>query len=283
MQLNLDTDPQPTELVHDSETKSCSVKLYRCDIVAPKPIPQSVRAPIEVNVAVKSPGYDLTATDVRRGNKATSRSCRSFSQNVSYVNMFQDSSSEDTANEGMVQPLGDAVKREPSHYRLAAHKYMLSSRKGIITGPRVRTRASFLPKKEASEDNDSDATVIMDTDIKPTMPVKNRTMGCNKKPKKKSKQKTFVTKTYILRKGGSMGKPKKKRRKPYLLKCLMCALRWPTCKERNDHFKNKHCKLQCKKCKKFFHTQSAFSLHQYIHKDGQFECNICHTFPSKVT
>ena len=38
----------------------------------------------------------------------------------------------DTANEATVQPLGAAIKREPSHYRLAAHKYMLASRRGII-------------------------------------------------------------------------------------------------------------------------------------------------------
>ena len=62
----------------------------------------------------------------------------------------------------------------------------------------------------------------------------------------------------------------------------MCALRWPPCKERNDHFENKHRKLQCKKCKKFFRTPSAFSLYQYIHRDGQFECNVCHAyFPFK--
>ena len=58
----------------------------------------------------------------------------------------------------------------------------------------------------------------------------------------------------------------------------MCALRWSTCKERNDHFKQKHCKLQCKKCKKFFLTPSAFTLHWYIHNDGQFECNVCKAF-----
>ena len=154
---------------------------------------------------------------------------------------------------------------------------MLASRRGIITGPTVRTCASTFPKWETpiNEDTDSDATVILEEDIKPPVPNKRKITGCNKKPNKKTKQKTFVTKTYILRKGGSAVKPKKKRRKPYLFKCLMCALRWPTCKERNYHFKLKHWKLQCKKCKKFFHTPSAFTLHQYIHRDGQFECNVC--------
>ena len=131
-----------------------------------------------------------------------------------------------------MQPLGAAIKREPSHYRLAAHKYMLASRRGIITGPKVRTHASTIPKQETptNEDTDSDAMVIFEDNIKP-VPNKRKTTGHNKKPRNKTKQKMFVTKTYILRKGGSARKPKKKRRKPYLFKCLMCALRWPTCKE----------------------------------------------------
>ena len=87
------------------------------------------------------------------------------------------------------------------------------------------------------EEPDSDTTVILDKDTKPTVPTKRKTKGCNKKSKEKTKQKKIVTKTYILRKGGSNVKPKKKKRKPYLFKCLMCALRWSTCKERNDHFK----------------------------------------------
>ena len=124
--------------------------------------------------------------------------------------------------------------------------------------------------------------MIVEDNIKPPVPNRRKTTRRNKKPRNKTKQKTFVTKTYILQKGGSAPKPKKKRRKPYLFKCLMCALRWPTCKERNDHFKLKHRKLQCKKCKKFFRTPSAFTLHQYTHRDGQFECEVCKAyFPFK--
>ena len=154
---------------------------------------------------------------------------------------------------------------------------MLASRKGIITGPKVRTHASTIVKKEtpAVDSTDSDATVLLDEDYVPkTLPLQ-KTTGCNNKPRKKTKQKTFVTKTYILRKGGSKAKVRPKCRKPYLFKCLMCELRWATCKERNDHFKCKHRKLQCKKCKKFFCTPSAYTLHQYVHNDGQYECTVC--------
>ena len=93
----------------------------------------------------------------------------------------------------------------------------------------------------------------------------------------KSKQKMFVTKTYILRKGGTKVKPKNNRRKPYLFKCLTCELRWSTCKERNDHFKQRHCKLQCKNANGSSEPP-VLTLHQHIHNDGQFECNVCKAF-----
>ena len=279
MQLNLNTDTQTPPTVPNPKTTPCSVKLIRCDIPTTTPTLQRTESHIEVNVIVKNPSYDLRPKNIISGNKATSitRSRRSASQNISYVDLFRESSSEDTASESTVQPIGAATKREPSHYRLAAHKYMLARKRGILSGPRVRTHASVVPIKEEPDpvDSDSDATLILDNDIKSPVPAKNKTRGCNKKPNKKRKQKTFVTKTYVLRKGGLPGKAKNKRRKLYLFKCLMCSLWWPTCKERNDHFKQKHHKLQCEKCKKFFRTPSAFSLHQYIHKDGQFECNMC--------
>ena len=247
MQLNLDNEPLPYIPLHVTGTRPCSVKLYRCDIAAPDPKPNITNTPIEVNVVINWPNYDLRMKDCDKNNKATStsRSHQSISQNVSYVNMFQDNSSEDTANEGLVQAVGPAIKREPSHYRLAAHKYMLASRRGIISGPKVRTIDSTVPKKEkpAEESPDSDATVILEGDNKPNTPTTRKTTGCNNKSKKKTTQKTFVTKTYILRKGGTKIKPKNKRRKPYLFKCLMCELRWSTCKERNDHFKQRHHKL----------------------------------------
>ena len=199
MQLTLDNDPPAQQAVQEVVTRPCSVKLSRCDIVVSRPTPPT---PIEVNVVVNHTSYDLRIKNTPKGNKATSttRSHRSVSQNVSYANLFQDSSSNDTTSETTVQPLGAAIKREPSHYRLAAHKYMLASRRGIITGPKVHTRASTFPKQEAptNENTDSDATVIVEDNIKPPVLNKKKTMGRNKKPRNKTKQKTFVTKTYIL-------------------------------------------------------------------------------------
>ena len=81
---------------------------------------------------------------------------------------------------------------------------MLARKRGILSGPRVRTRASVVPKKDEPNptDSDSDATVILDNNNKSPVPAKIKTTGRNKNTNKKRKQKTFVTKTYVLRKGG---------------------------------------------------------------------------------
>ena len=284
MELNLNTDTPPIStrsMAPNPKVTPCCVKLTRCDISSPTPTIEKTVSHIEVNVVVKNPDYDLRSKIITSGNKATStmRSRCSASQNISYVSLFRDSSSDDSAGDNMMQPVGAGTKREPSHYRLAAHKYMLASKRGIISGPSVRTRASVVPKKDKPdpEDSDSDATIILDP-----VPTQSKTSGRNKNAKNGRKQKTFVTKAYVLRKGGLPKRLKNKKKKLYLFKCLKCSLRWATCKERNDHFKRNHRKLQCEKCKKFFRTPSAFSLHKYIHRDGQFECRFCRAyFPFK--
>ena len=202
MQLTLDSEPPTQHAIQEVVTRPCSVKLSRCDIVVSRSTPPT---PIEVNVVVNRTSYGLRTKETPKRNKATSttRSRRSVSQNVSYVNMCQDSNFDDTTSDATVsRPLGAAIKREPSHYRLATHRYMLASRKGIITGPKVHTRASTVPKQEVptNENTDSDATVIVEDNIKPPVPHKRKrkTTGRNKKPRNKTMQKTFVTKTYIL-------------------------------------------------------------------------------------
>ena len=281
MELNLDIETPIPSTAPNPNVTPCCVKLTRCDTTTP-----TIEPHIEVYVLVNNPSYDLRPKIITSGNKATSttRSRCPANQNISYVDLFHDNSSDDTAGETVAQPVGAVTKREPSHYRLAAHKYMLARKRGILSGPRVRTRASVVPKKDEPNptDSDSDATVILDNNNKSPVPAKIKTTGRNKNTNKKRKQKTFVTKTYVLRKGGLPRRARNKGKKQYLFKCLMCSLRWATCKERNDHFKRKHRKLQCDKCKKFFCTPSAFSLHKYIHRDGQFECKICQAyFPFK--
>ena len=134
-----------------------------------------------MNVVVNCMTYDLRTKDIPKGNKATSttRSHQSVSQNVSYVNMFQESSSKDTASEATVKPLGAAIKREPSHYRLVAHIYMLASRRGIITRPKVRTRASTVPKQES---------------LKPPCQIKGKLLDVTKNQRIKPSRKCLLQK-----------------------------------------------------------------------------------------
>ena len=243
MELNLDIDTPTPSTAPNPKVTPCCVKLTRCDISTTTPTIERTESHIEVNVVVKNPSYDLRPKTITSGNKATStmRSRRPASQNISYVDLFHESSSDDTAGESMAQPVGAATKREPSHYRLAAHKYMLARKRGILSGPRVCTRASVVPKKDEPNpvDSDSDATVILDNNNKSPVPAKNKTRGHNKNTNKRRKQKTFVTKTYVLRKGGLPRRAKNKRKKLYLFKCLKCSLRWATCKERNRPFQAK--------------------------------------------
>ena len=286
MELNLDIGTPTSSTEPNPKVTPCCVKLTRCDTYTIMSTIERTESHVEVSVVVKNPSYELRPKTSTSSNKATStmRSRCPATQNISYVNLFRDSSSDDTAGECMVQPVGAATKREPSHYRLAAHKYMLARKRGVLSGPRVCTRASVVPKRDEPDliDSDSDATVILDNDNKSPVPTKNKTIGRNKNSNERKKQKTFVTKTYVLRKGGLPRRARNKKKTLYLFKCLKCSLRWATCKEGNDHFKPKHRKLQCEKCKKFFRTPSMFSLHKYIHRDGQFECNVCRAyFPFK--
>ena len=153
MELNLDigTPTFPTE--PNPKVTPCCVKLTRCDTIIPTT--ERTESHVEVNVIVNNPSYELRPKTSTSSNKATStmRSRRTVTRNISYVNLFCDSSSDDTSGEGIVQPVGAATKREPSHYRLAAHKYMLARKRGILSGPRVRTRASVCTKKGRTRSN----------------------------------------------------------------------------------------------------------------------------------
>ena len=217
MELNLDVDTPTPSVAPNPKVTPCCVKLTRCDISTTTPTIERTESHVEVNVVVKNPSYELRPKTITSGNKATStvRSRRPANQNISYVNLFRDSSSDDTAGEGMEQPAGAATKREPSHYRLAAHKYMLARKRGFLSGPRIRTHASVVPKKDEPKpiESDSDATVILDNNNQSTVPAKNKTSGHNKNTNKRRKQKTFVTKTYVLRKGGLPRRARNKRKK----------------------------------------------------------------------
>ena len=218
MELNLDigTATFPTE--PNPKVIPCCVKLTRCDTDSITPATERTESHVEANVIVNNPSYELRPKTGTSSNKATStmRSRCTATRNISYVNLFHDSSSDDTYGEAIVQPVGTATKREPSHYRLAAHRYMLARKRGILSGPRVRMHASVVPKKDEPNltDSDSDATVIIDNNNKSPAPTKTKTTGHNKNRNKRKTQKTFITKTYVLRKGGL---PRRTRKKEKLL------------------------------------------------------------------
>ena len=113
MQLDLEDAPQVLSST-EVQVKPCSVKLHRCDIEPAKPPP---RIPIEVNVVVQEPAYDLRKCEHDKQNPATStcRAKRSVSLNVSYVSLFDDSSSEETSTDVQLDQQVPS-KREPSHY-----------------------------------------------------------------------------------------------------------------------------------------------------------------------
>ena len=50
-------------------------------------------------------------------------------------------------------------KSAPSGYRLAAHRYMVAKRKGLIEGPRTRTQALKITKTSQETSGDSETTI----------------------------------------------------------------------------------------------------------------------------
>ena len=98
----------------------------------------------------------------------------------------------------MNQKVHKKDNRQPSGYRLAAYKYMVAKKHGLIEGPKVRTRALKFTKKNKSSSEDSDATIDYEPEEKP--PIKKRKRGQTKESK--GSRGTLVTKLYVLRKDG---------------------------------------------------------------------------------
>ena len=214
----------------------------------------------------------------KRKHSVGNRPVRPSTSEVRYV--FSDATS---GEETVVSPKGQKMdNRQPSGYRLAAHKYMVAKKHGLIEGPKVRTRALKITTKNKSSSEDSDATI--DYETKEKTPKKRRKRGQTKRSK--GFKGTLVTRSYVLRKDGkgtnprNKAKPRRKKRRSF--KCAKCNKHFITVKYLNQHFKDKHRPLQCTDCKKFFLTTGALKLHAYKHKDGQFECKECKmTFPFK--
>ena len=190
----------------------------------------------------------------KRSQSQGNRPTRKTKSVAKYV--FSDAmSGEDSVLDPKVQK---SDKSSPSGYRLAAHKYMVAKKQGLIEGPRTRTRALKITKTNEVSSEDSDATVNYETEDRP--PTRKR-----KRVQTKRSQGTLVTKSYVLQKDGKgtqpPRKPKPKRRRKCSFKCGKCNKHFISVRYLNQHFKDKHQPLQCNKCKRFFLTQGALKLH----------------------
>ena len=84
-------------------------------------------------------------------------------------------------------------KSTPSGYRLAAHRYMVAKKQGLIVGPRTRTRALKFPKTVQTTSTDSEATLDYMSDSAP-QPRKHRLTSKSNDTGKTDHQKFCVMK-----------------------------------------------------------------------------------------
>ena len=98
---------------------------------------------------------------------------------------------------------GTSDKSAPSGYRLAAHRYMVAKKQGLIEGPRTRTRALKFPKTVQTTSTDSEATIYYVSDSAPP-PRKHR------QSQKTVSQGKLITKSFVLQKDGKLTQPSRK-------------------------------------------------------------------------
>ena len=107
--------------------------------------------------------------------------------------MFMDTTSgEETKTEKNVK---SSDRSAPSGYRLAAHRYMVARKQGLITGPRTRTQALQIDRTSKDTSDDSGTTVDYVSDSAPPP-------GKCKRKQKTTSQGRLVTKSFVLRKDG---------------------------------------------------------------------------------
>ena len=122
-----------------------------------------------------------------QGNRPT----RKAAEEAKYV-LTDATSGEDIKSD---EKLGNSNKSTPSSYRLAAHRYMVAKKQGLIEEPKTRTHGLKFTKPMQATSTDSEATVEYLSDSAPP-PRKHR--KCQK-PRMQGK---LVTKSFVLRKDG---------------------------------------------------------------------------------
>ena len=90
----------------------------------------------------------------KRKRSIGNRPVRPTTKEARYVFSFSDATSGEETVESQKGLKTD--NRQPSGYRLAAHKYMVAKKHGLIEGPKVRTRALKITTKSKSLSEDSE-------------------------------------------------------------------------------------------------------------------------------
>ena len=131
----------------------------------------------------------------RQRSQGSQPTCKA-KDSVKYV--FTDTTSgEDTKPDASAST---SDKSAPSSYRLAAHRYMVAKKQGLIAGSSTRTRALKITKASQAASTDSEATVDYMSDNAPP-PRKCRHWH------RMILQGKLVTKSFVLRKDGKGKKP----------------------------------------------------------------------------
>ena len=120
-------------------------------------------------------------------NELTSQVTTNLDLEVKYV--FMDATSGEDTKPDKKPKTSD--KSAPSGYRLAAHRYMVAKKKGLIEEPRTRTQALKFPKTVQTTSTDSEATLDYVSDSAPP-PRKRR------RRQKTVTQGKLITKSFVL-------------------------------------------------------------------------------------
>ena len=177
----------------------------------------------------------------RQKTQGNDRPSHKAKDSVKYV--FMDATSgEDAKTESQTEATD---KSSSSGYRLAAHRYMVARKQGLIQGPRTRTHDLKIEKTKQILSTDSEATV----DYKPDSATPSRKW---KPRKRKTVQGQLVTRSFFLRKDGKGTQPptklKLKCKKKHTFKCIKCNMHYNSVRALNQHFRDNHQRLQCNKC-----------------------------------
>ena len=270
---------EQSELAEQRQTIPCSISLsdISMQLVDGRMVLPSSHVPLEPNVVLEKCDFNLR--DRPEGSSVgVKRPLRMAKRSINYK-IAELTSEEELLSDS--DRMNKPAKSAPSGYRLATHRYMIAKRKGLIQGPKTRTKALKIDKSEKDNSADSDATIEYIDEPEPPKKKRRSKSGSTEHTKRRG---TLITKRYYLKRDGK-GTSQHTRRKPkrkHRFKCVKCDSYCSSVKSLNAHFKLKHRKLQCKTCQKFFPTPGSLTLHSYVHLDGQFECKHCKkTFPFK--